>query len=164
MSPRAAVRLEQMGFSAVYDYAGGKADWQAAGLPVEGSEAERPTAGTVAGTPAVCGVDDTVSVALSRIADAPGDGVCVVTGPGDVVVGTLAGRLEPEPNARVGDVMTPAPITTRASADPGELLASMEERGSAFVVVTDPEGRLLGVLDHSRAVQVAGGAVRDRPS
>ena len=32
MSPRAAVRLRQLGFRRVYDYAGGKNDWLAAGL------------------------------------------------------------------------------------------------------------------------------------
>jgi len=32
MSPRAASRLESLGFRDVYDYAAGKADWFAAGL------------------------------------------------------------------------------------------------------------------------------------
>ncbi len=33
MSPRAAARLETLGFSRVYDYVGGKRDWLAAALP-----------------------------------------------------------------------------------------------------------------------------------
>src|SRR5712691_518454 len=33
MSPRAAWRLERLGFTPVYDYALGKVDWMAAGLP-----------------------------------------------------------------------------------------------------------------------------------
>ena len=36
MSPRAAWRLESFGFEQVYDYVAGKADWGAAGLPLEG--------------------------------------------------------------------------------------------------------------------------------
>src|SRR2546430_16920519 len=36
MSPRAAARLEQLGFD-VYDYALGKVDWMARGLPMEGT-------------------------------------------------------------------------------------------------------------------------------
>jgi hypothetical protein len=36
MSPRAACRLETLGFGAVYDYVAGKADWLAHGLPREG--------------------------------------------------------------------------------------------------------------------------------
>jgi rhodanese-related sulfurtransferase len=35
-SPRAADMLERLGYGRVYDYAAGKRDWQAAGLPVEG--------------------------------------------------------------------------------------------------------------------------------
>ncbi len=34
-SPKAAKRMEQLGYEQVYDYAAGKADWQAAGKPVE---------------------------------------------------------------------------------------------------------------------------------
>ena len=38
MSPRAACRLEAIGFGEVYDYTAGMADWKAAGLDVEGSK------------------------------------------------------------------------------------------------------------------------------
>ncbi|MGH2689826.1 MAG: hypothetical protein ACRDKW_13630, partial [Actinomycetota bacterium] len=48
MSPRAAWRLESLGFGDVYDYAAGKLDWLAAGLPSEGMNASRPRAGDVA--------------------------------------------------------------------------------------------------------------------
>ena len=48
MSPRAAWRLESFGFTDVYDYAAGKLDWLAAGLPTEGTNAERPRAADVA--------------------------------------------------------------------------------------------------------------------
>lgn len=34
-SPKAAKRMEQLGYDRVYDYAAGKADWRAAGKPVE---------------------------------------------------------------------------------------------------------------------------------
>jgi rhodanese-related sulfurtransferase len=39
MSPRAACRLELLGFTQVYDYVAGKADWLAHGLPTEGEQA-----------------------------------------------------------------------------------------------------------------------------
>lgn len=35
-SPHAATALEQAGFTQVYDYEAGMADWEAAGLPVDG--------------------------------------------------------------------------------------------------------------------------------
>ena len=38
MSPRAAWRLESIGFEQVYDYVTGKADWGSFGLPLEGYE------------------------------------------------------------------------------------------------------------------------------
>src|SRR5258708_3316769 len=44
MSPRAAWRLETLGFGDVYDYVDGKNDWMAAGLPTEGTNAEHPRA------------------------------------------------------------------------------------------------------------------------
>jgi hypothetical protein len=42
MSPRAAWRLEGLGFERVYDYVPGKADWFASGLPMEGKMASVP--------------------------------------------------------------------------------------------------------------------------
>ena len=42
MSPRAAWRLESLGFGEVYEYGGGKLDWMAAGLPTEGTNAKPP--------------------------------------------------------------------------------------------------------------------------
>src|SRR5579859_4553064 len=47
MSPRAAWRLESLGFAEVYDYVAGKLDWMAAGLRTEGSNAAHPRAGDV---------------------------------------------------------------------------------------------------------------------
>src|SRR6266550_4700590 len=41
MSPRAAWRLESIGFTQVYDYVAGKADWGSFGLPLEGTKGAR---------------------------------------------------------------------------------------------------------------------------
>src|SRR5258708_39977743 len=48
MAPRAAARLESLGFSEVYEYKAGKSDWLAAGLPTEGTNAQHARAGDVA--------------------------------------------------------------------------------------------------------------------
>jgi hypothetical protein len=48
MSPRAACRLETLGFVDVYDYVPGKLDWLAHNLPVEGEQAGVATAGRLA--------------------------------------------------------------------------------------------------------------------
>jgi 3-mercaptopyruvate sulfurtransferase SseA len=46
MSPRAASRLEIIGFERVYDYVAGKAAWTSAGLPLEGANGSETRAGT----------------------------------------------------------------------------------------------------------------------
>jgi hypothetical protein len=48
MSPRAACRLETLGFTKVYDCIPGKAHWLARDLPIEGEDADAPTAGRLA--------------------------------------------------------------------------------------------------------------------
>ena len=52
MSPRAACRLETLGFEHVFDYVPGKMDWLARNLPVEGELADARTAGALARVPA----------------------------------------------------------------------------------------------------------------
>lgn len=69
MSPRAACRLETLGFSEVYDYVAGKADWLARNLPTEGEQADAMTAGRVARDDIVtCTLEDTVGEVRERIA------------------------------------------------------------------------------------------------
>jgi hypothetical protein len=61
LSPRAACRLETLGFPRVYDYRLGKVDWLAHQLPIEGERAGEPTVGSVAREDVVtCGTDDAV--------------------------------------------------------------------------------------------------------
>jgi hypothetical protein len=48
MAPRAAARLESLGFREVFEYKAGKLDWMAAGLPTEGEGSRRPRAGEAA--------------------------------------------------------------------------------------------------------------------
>jgi len=69
MSPRAASRLESLGFEDVWDYTAGKAEWSAFGLPMAGrqvavvADAMRPDVPS-------CGLLEPVSVALERMAEA----------------------------------------------------------------------------------------------
>ena len=87
MSPRAACRLERLGFEQVYDYVPGIADWKAAGLPVEGdsppvqrvSDATRPDVPT-------CDVNDLLGEVRRRTYDAGWD-ECLVMGGGGMVAG-----------------------------------------------------------------------------
>src|SRR5919197_56123 len=82
MSPRAAWRLESMGFAQVYDYAAGKLDWLAAGLPSEGSNARRPRAGDVARRDVpTCGLDERLGEVARRVWAAGWDACVVVNRP-----------------------------------------------------------------------------------
>jgi CBS domain-containing protein len=150
MSPRAACRLERFGFSAVFDFVHGKSFWLAHGLPIEGAHADRPTAGTAADPdPPVCHVGDSIAIARRRIAERPGWDHCIVTSSNGIVAGRLrAGALESDPSATVDAVMEPGPTTIRPDTDLTEVTDRMTQHEVASIVVTDPRGRLLGVLRH----------------
>ena len=89
MAPRAAARLELLGFTDVSHYKAGKLDWMAAGLPTEGENAGRPRAGTVArrGAP-VCSLTDCVGDVSDR-ARAAGWDAAVAVDPNGIVLGLL---------------------------------------------------------------------------
>ncbi len=89
MSPRAAWRLETLGFTNVYDYVGGKADWFAAGLPREGELTSKPRAGDIARRDDVtCRPTDRISDVIDRVG-AAGKETCIVTTDGGVVLGRV---------------------------------------------------------------------------
>jgi hypothetical protein len=69
MSPRAASRLETLGFEQIYDYVGGKAYWLAHALPREGESASVPYAGELVDPdPPTCRLADRVA-AMRAVVD-----------------------------------------------------------------------------------------------
>lgn len=142
MSPRAAWRLERLGFGPVYDYVGGKVDWMAAGLPTVRSDAtERRAIDAVDADPATCGPD-------TSAATLPEDGALVVVNDERIVLGRTRTGPHP-PNATAEDVMTPGPTTVRANEPLDALLERMRNKNVTTMIVTTPEGRLLGVINRS---------------
>ncbi len=78
MSPRAAARLESLGFTKIFDYVGGKADWFAAGLPREGRLASVPRTGDIARRDDVtCRLTDRISDVVNRVREV-GKETCIV--------------------------------------------------------------------------------------
>ncbi len=154
MSPRAAWRLESLGFTKVYDYVAGKVDWLAGGLPVEGKLAGVLRAGAaVRKDVPTCSLTERVGDALARVRSSDHN-LCVVTNDAGVVLGRLSHRaLRSDPQAVVEAVMESGPTTTR----PDDPLESIVERlGNARVasiLVTTPEGRLVGLLYRKDAEQ-----------
>ena len=114
MSPRAAARLETLGFTKVYDYVGGKRDWLAASLPSEGQLADVPTAGDlVRGDDIVCHLGERLGDVADRARTA-GKDACIVVDSHHIVLGRIRGRaLRGDPDATVDDVMQSGPSTIR---------------------------------------------------
>ena len=149
MSPRAAWRLETLGFERVYDYVDGKADWLGHALPREGEAASVPNAGElVDADPPVCGLAERIADARAML-DSYRHGVCVVVNDRRIVLGRLRrSTLEgADPDAPVEQVMEPGPSTVRPSMDARQLV----ERNLGAAIVTTPEGVLVGVFDRAEA-------------
>jgi CBS domain-containing protein len=147
MSPRAAWRLEQLGFSTVYDYTAGKVDWLAAGQPTEGPGPTAPRVRTTldADVPR-CRLDAEAGEAVSG-AQAAGWPVCIVVNDAGVVAGRLrVGKIATDDGRRAEDAMEPGPATIRAHDDLAATLARMADRHVGLLLVTTPEGTLLGAL------------------
>jgi Mg/Co/Ni transporter MgtE len=148
LSPRAACRLVSLGFTRVYDYAPGKVDWLAHGLPGEGMRADEPTAGSLARDDvAVCPLGASTGEARRAIADSP-YGYALILSAGGVVLGRIRkSALETLSDGDPVDaVLEPRPQTIR----PHLMEAKLKERFAAYgfrtLVVTRPDGTLIGVL------------------
>jgi CBS domain-containing protein len=147
MSPRAAWRLEALGYGEVYDYVAGKSDWMAAGLPTGGTTAARPRVIDVMDrAPATCAPDETVAEVVARLGS-PRAGVCVVVNERRVVQGLLRlDRVDPGDARPADDIMEPGPATVRPDADPAGTIEQMRRRGVTNLIVSTPDGVLLGVV------------------
>ncbi|MFQ5948417.1 MAG: CBS domain-containing protein [Acidimicrobiia bacterium] len=147
MSPRAACRLESLGFSKVFDYVAGKADWLASGLPIEGTLANIPRVGDVARPdPPTCRLTDRIGEVRARVRDAGWD-LCVVTTDDGIVLGRLRGEaLESDPETPVEVVMEPGPSTQRPDMRLAPLAQRLRQRNVDNVVVTTVDGKLVGVV------------------
>lgn len=158
MAPRAAARLEAMGYREVYEYKAGKLDWLAAGLPTEGENSTRPRAGSAARTDVpVCALSDRLGDVSER-ARAAGWQVAVVVDEQRVVLGLMrAAELAKDPALRVEDAMRPGPSTFRPYVPIKQMADYMVEHELESSPVTTSDGRLVGVLFKSDAVNLAAG-------
>jgi len=147
LSPRAAWRLESLGFTQVFDYVAGKADWLASGLPVEGKLAANLRAGNVARTDIpTCRLTDRLGDVRDRMLDSD-QNVCVVVNDERVVLGRLRGdALRGDPGVTVESVMESGPTTTHTD-DPLEAITErLQNARVASILVTTSDGRLVGIL------------------
>jgi predicted transcriptional regulator len=157
MSPRAAWRLEGLGFARVYDYTPGKVAWFADGLLKEGKLASLPVIGDAAHRDVpTCAPAETIGVVRQRVRKA-GWNRCVVVNNERVVLGLVREKeLASDAKATAEEVMRNGPATFRPNEPVGKMAKRMQDRGSRTVLVTTSDGRLVGLVYREDAEHLAG--------
>jgi len=147
LSPRAAARLESIGFERVYDYVAGKAGWGSAGLPLEGENGSETRAGAHARTDVpTCRLGDELGH-VRRVVDNSGWDTCFVVNDEGVVLGRLGrSALRFDADLPVEKAMTPGPSTIRPSARLEATVERMQRQGLTNLPVTSSDGQLMGLL------------------
>jgi Mg/Co/Ni transporter MgtE len=93
-----------------------------------------------------CGLSDAIGDVRERVERSRPDFALVVSA-GGVVLGRMPGAvLAGDPEARAEDVMEPGPSTVRPDRKLDSLLERLRSKNLTSSPVTDPEGRLLGVV------------------
>jgi rhodanese-related sulfurtransferase/CBS domain-containing protein len=146
---RAAWRLASLGFTQVFRYSGGKADWLANGLPVEGAEARKPGAGDLADLDVpTCKRGERVDAVRKRVG-AEGWDTCVVINDDMVVLGVLSANdlTQADQSWPAEEAMQRDPQTYRLDATVEDVKAYfLANRGAESVLVTTPDGKLYGMI------------------
>ena len=147
MSPRAAARLAALGFTHVYDYTAGKADWGSAGLPLEGDEGSETRAAAHARRDVPrCRLGDPLQDVRAATA-AAGWETCFAVDNDDVLLGRLGRKaLRSTDDVLVDAVMSEGPSTVRPSARLADLVERMERQNLTSLPVTTESGKLVGLL------------------
>lgn len=148
-SARAAWRLASLGFTQVFRYTAGKADWLANGLPAEGAAAQTPAAGDLANLDVpTCKRNEKMSDVRSRVKKDGWD-TCVVVNDDLVVLGLLASSdlNKAEGGWPAEEAMQRDPQTFRLDA-PVESVKQylLENLVSESVLVTSTDGKLYGIV------------------
>jgi CBS domain-containing protein len=147
LSPRAACRLDSLGFTEVYDYVNGKAEWFGYGLAGEGEREDERRVGAFARDDVVtCGLDERVG-AVGPLVEASPYGFALVVSEGGVLLGRLRkAALEGDPSLVASDAMEEGPSTVRPDQDAGELASKLRSKDLKTAIVSTPDGRLVGVV------------------
>ena len=147
MSPRAAWRLESIGFTRVHDYVAGKADWGSFGLPLEGQRHSGPRVGAHLHTDIpTCTLDESLPEVCERVR-AAGEDTCFVVNEQRIVLGRLGrAALARGDGATVEDAMTAGPSTVRPSLDLTAAVERMRNQNLTNLPVTRSDGVLLGLI------------------
>jgi Mg/Co/Ni transporter MgtE len=112
-----------------------------------GADAEKPTAGDVARRDApICSLTDRLGEVCERIG-AAGWMICIVVNDRNVVLGRVRSKdLDGDPDQSIEAVMEAGPVTERPSEPLEALVQRMQEKRVSSVIVSRPDGQLIGVL------------------
>ncbi|MEV4171047.1 rhodanese-like domain-containing protein [Nonomuraea sp. NPDC049709] len=145
LSPRAAHRLERLGFGEVYDYGVGKMDWLSADLPYDGHAAL--VSQNVRRDPVTAVLDDPLGSLTERIIADPA-GLAVVVDEDDVVQGIIGSRelKGADLDDTAESAMRLGTTTVRPSEELEPLVQRMDRAKVDHVVVTQADGTLVGVF------------------
>jgi CBS domain-containing protein len=146
MGPRAAWRLESLGFTSVFVYHAGKLDWVSTGLPVEGTAAGVPNLGTVARRDVVtCRLGDPLSAVKARMESDPASS-CPVVNDRRILLGLLRSDVIKANGTKTAEeAMISGPVTFRPNVALEEIDRYLTEHKIGHAVVTTPEGELIGL-------------------
>src|SRR5438270_9643802 len=134
MSPRAAWRLESIGFTQVYDYVAGKADWGSFGLPLEGTKGPRAGEFVRADVP-TCRLEERLQEVRHQVS-ATGWDTCIVVNASGVVLGRLGRKALASEEERRG----PSGNDRRPEHGPAEHHAGGDRRADAEPEVDERVG------------------------
>src|SRR5215467_2092948 len=146
LSARAAWRLESIGFQEVYRYTPGKADWLAAGLNTEGTQAKKiRIRQMIHKAVPTCGLRERLEDVKSR--RRPNQDLCIVVNDRNIVMGVIQGETwDANPQARVVDVMQPGPRTLRPDLEPKDAQKMLKNYDASAAIITTSDGELLGII------------------
>lgn len=147
-SARAAWRLSSLGFTQLYRYTAGKADWSANGLPVEGTEARSTAAGDFADLDVpTCARGERVGEIRERVYKA-GWKTCVVVTDQLVVLGLLRSNdlEQANPQWPAEEAMDRDPQTYRLNAELPEISEYLKRTHLDSALITTTGGKLFGLL------------------
>jgi len=148
LSARAAWRLASLGFTQVYRYRPGKAEWLADGLPAEGSAARLPAAGDLVDMDApTCQRSERVGEVRARV-EKDGWDACVVVNEELVVLGLLNPNdlQQANPQWPAEEAMERDPQTYRLDSPDEEVRAFLHSHPHRFALVTTTDGKLFGIV------------------
>lgn len=148
ISARAAWRLSSLGFTQVFRYSAGKADWMANGLPLEGAEAQVETAADIADLDVpTCKRGEKVGDVRQRVRQEGWD-TCIVINDQLVVLGLLrpVDLEKADQSWPAEEAMERDPATFRLNASIDEIAGVMKAQRLDSILVTTPDGKLFGMV------------------